>query len=70
MKLKLLMCHHRKTSVRDKVIGEKAGLFREKHSTESAGHLRRRESPALAGGLFTTEPARKPKKKRLYSSKK
>ena len=69
MKLKLLTCHHRKNSVRDKAIGEEQ-VYLETFHGKSAGHLRRRESPALVGGLFTTEPARKPKKKRLYSNKK
>ena len=43
MKLRFLMSHHRKNSVRDKVIGEKVDVFRKKHTSQSMDHLRRRK---------------------------
>ena len=45
MKLRFLMSCHRENSVRDKVIGKKLDLFREKHTSQSLGNLRRREAP-------------------------
>ena len=43
MKLRFLMSHHKKDSVRDKAIGKKVGLFRKKHTSQSMDHLRRRK---------------------------
>ena len=37
------MSHHRKNSVRDKVIGKKVDLFRKKHTSQSMGHFSRRK---------------------------
>ena len=57
MKLRFLKSHHRKNSVRDKVIGKK-WIYLERNTVhrQSVGHLRRRERPLwlVLKGMFSS----------------